>query len=121
MVGHTFPHIPCVLCNKPVDLSADLCSDEHGKAVHEECYARRIRKRSELVAVQSLIARWLPALRDRGPFEWLHPIRAILRTRVNSVAKFRVFPVFTGSGPSRDNECSQENPGRAVTPRTRTE
>ena len=59
MIGHTVPEIHCILCNKPVDLSADLCSDELGKAVHDECYAKRIRTRSESVAVQSLVARWL--------------------------------------------------------------
>src|ERR1700731_145537 len=103
MVGHTFPQIPCVLCNKPVDLKADLCADEHGKAVHDECYAKRIRKGSEWVAVQWLVARWLPVIRNRGRFEWLHPIRAILLPRATPVRNFRVFPVFTGVGPSRDN------------------
>jgi hypothetical protein len=114
MVGHTFPEIHCKLCNKPVDLSADLCADEHGKAVHEECYAKRIRKRSESVAVQSLVARWLPVLRDRGCFERLHPIRAILRTRATPVENFTVFPVFTGLGSASDNERSQREQARAA-------
>jgi hypothetical protein len=42
MGGHPFQEIPCVLCNKPVDLSADLHADENGKAVHEECYVENI-------------------------------------------------------------------------------
>ena len=42
MGGHPFPDIPCALCSKPVDLSADLSADEYGKAVHEECYVKRI-------------------------------------------------------------------------------
>jgi hypothetical protein len=31
------PEIPCVLCSKPVDLRTDLCADENGKAIHEDC------------------------------------------------------------------------------------
>ena len=42
MGGHLFPDIPCKLCSKPVDLSADLSADENGKAVHEECYVKHI-------------------------------------------------------------------------------
>jgi hypothetical protein len=36
------PEIPCVICSKPVDLSVDLSADESGKAVHTECYVKRI-------------------------------------------------------------------------------
>ena len=42
MGGHPFPDIPCRLCGKPVNLSADLSADENGKAVHEECYVKHI-------------------------------------------------------------------------------
>ncbi|MFZ0293213.1 MAG: hypothetical protein WAL52_06375 [Candidatus Sulfotelmatobacter sp.] len=42
MGGHTFPEIPCALCSKAVDLSADLTADENGKAVHEDCYVKHI-------------------------------------------------------------------------------
>lgn len=42
MGGHPFPDIPCNLCGKPVDLSADRSADENGKAVHEECYVKHI-------------------------------------------------------------------------------
>jgi hypothetical protein len=42
MGGHPFADIPCKLCSKPVDLSADLSADENGKAVHEECYVKHI-------------------------------------------------------------------------------
>ena len=42
MAGHPFPEIFCKLCNKPVDLTADLSADENGKAVHENCYVRHI-------------------------------------------------------------------------------
>jgi hypothetical protein len=42
MGGHPVPEISCKLCNKPVDLSADLSADENGKAVHEECYVKHI-------------------------------------------------------------------------------
>jgi hypothetical protein len=34
--------ILCIVCRKPVDLSTDLYADENGRAVHEECYVRRI-------------------------------------------------------------------------------
>jgi hypothetical protein len=37
-----FPEIPCVICSKLVDLSVDLSADENGKAVHAECYVKRI-------------------------------------------------------------------------------
>jgi hypothetical protein len=37
-----FPEIPCVICSKPVDLRVDLSADENGKAVHPECYVKRI-------------------------------------------------------------------------------
>jgi len=30
--------ISCTLCSKPVDLRTDLCADENGKAIHEDCY-----------------------------------------------------------------------------------
>jgi len=42
MGGHPSLEIPCIVCSKPVDLQADLCADENGKAVHEECYLRKI-------------------------------------------------------------------------------
>jgi hypothetical protein len=40
--GHTFPEIPCNICSKPVDLTVDLCSDESGKPIHEDCYVKHI-------------------------------------------------------------------------------
>jgi hypothetical protein len=42
MKSPPFPEIPCLICSKPVDLSVDLSADENGKAVHTECYAKRI-------------------------------------------------------------------------------
>lgn len=42
MASRSFPEVPCVLCNRPVDLQTDLCADENGKAVHAECYAKRL-------------------------------------------------------------------------------
>jgi len=41
-MGATCPEIPCILCSKPVNLISDLHADENGKAVHEECYVKRI-------------------------------------------------------------------------------
>jgi hypothetical protein len=40
MDGHPFQEIPCKICAKPVDLAVDLCADEHGKAVHTDCYVQ---------------------------------------------------------------------------------
>jgi hypothetical protein len=37
-----FPEIPCLICSKPVNLQTDLCADESGKAVHADCYIKRI-------------------------------------------------------------------------------
>ena len=42
MGGRPFPEIPCILCNKPVDLTVDLHADERGQAVHEDCYLLKI-------------------------------------------------------------------------------
>jgi len=42
MGSRPFPEIPCILCSKAVDLEIDLCADENGKAVHEECYIKRV-------------------------------------------------------------------------------
>ena len=42
MGGHPFPELPCTICAKPVDLQTDLTADENGKAVHEDCYVKRI-------------------------------------------------------------------------------
>ena len=51
MGGHTFPEIPCILCNEAVDLSVDLNTDENGKAVHEDCYVKHITSsRSDVLA-----------------------------------------------------------------------
>jgi hypothetical protein len=36
------PEILCPLCNRPIMLQVDLSADENGKAVHTECYAKRI-------------------------------------------------------------------------------
>ena len=42
MGGHPFPEVDCTICAKPVDLSMELCADEYGKAVHEDCYVKHI-------------------------------------------------------------------------------
>jgi hypothetical protein len=34
--------VSCAICNNPVGLSADLAADENGRAVHTECYFKRI-------------------------------------------------------------------------------
>jgi len=42
MESRPFPLIPCAVCSKPIDLQTDLCADEIGKAIHEECYVSRL-------------------------------------------------------------------------------
>lgn len=42
MGGHHFQEIPCKVCSQPVDLQADLCADENGQAIHEDCYVKRV-------------------------------------------------------------------------------
>ena len=42
MGGHPVPEIPCKICSKPIDLSIDLCTDENGRAIHEQCYFKHI-------------------------------------------------------------------------------
>lgn len=34
--------VKCSICNKPVTLHSDTGTDEDGKAVHKQCYAKRI-------------------------------------------------------------------------------
>jgi hypothetical protein len=46
MGSRPFPEISCTLCSKPVDLRIDLYADENGKAVHEDCYVKRITRSS---------------------------------------------------------------------------
>jgi hypothetical protein len=41
------PFTICNLCNKPVELEKAK-TDENGQAVHEECYLRKVRSRTEL-------------------------------------------------------------------------
>ena len=42
MADHPSPKISCILCGKPVNLSADLIADEKGRIVHEQCYVNRV-------------------------------------------------------------------------------
>ena len=42
MDGHPVLEMPCKICDKLVDLTVDLCTDETGKAVHGDCYVQRI-------------------------------------------------------------------------------
>ncbi len=50
-MGSPFPAIPCALCSNPVNLISDLYADEHGKAVHEECYVKRIIESNSRAAI----------------------------------------------------------------------
>jgi hypothetical protein len=51
-----FPQISCALCRKPVDLLVDLTADENGKAVHEECYVKRLTSSSSNPAAAIIAA-----------------------------------------------------------------
>ena len=42
MGGHPFPEISCTICSEPVDLTVDLCANEHGKSIHEDCYVKHL-------------------------------------------------------------------------------
>ena len=44
------PEIPCTFCSKPVDLQTDLYADENGKAVHEDCYVKRLLQAKDSVS-----------------------------------------------------------------------
>jgi hypothetical protein len=41
------PFTICNLCSKPVELEKAK-TDENGRAVHEECYLRKVKSRTEL-------------------------------------------------------------------------
>jgi hypothetical protein len=57
MGSRSFPEISCIICSKPLDLSVDLCTDEYGKAVHTECYVKRLTAgQSHQGAVEKLFA-----------------------------------------------------------------
>jgi len=42
MGSHSSPEISCALCSKPVDLRVELCTDENGRAIHKDCYMKRL-------------------------------------------------------------------------------
>jgi hypothetical protein len=54
MGGHPFPEISCVLCSKTLDLQVDLCADESGNAIHEDCYVKRITTHQSVTSVTAL-------------------------------------------------------------------
>ena len=56
MDSYPLPEIPCALCSKPVDLLIDLSADENGKAVHEECYVKRVMSSSSSPAAAIIAA-----------------------------------------------------------------
>jgi hypothetical protein len=43
MHRYTVPFVLCSLCRKPLNLRFDLSCDENGKAVHTDCYIKRVR------------------------------------------------------------------------------
>jgi hypothetical protein len=42
MGSRPFPGILCALCHKSVDLRIEPCSDENGRAIHWDCYVKRL-------------------------------------------------------------------------------
>ena len=50
MHSHRFPETRCIICSQPLDLQTDLSADENGKAVHEDCYVKRITSSSRNLA-----------------------------------------------------------------------
>jgi len=42
MSSRPSPEISCALCSQTVDLLISFSADDNGKAVHEECYVRRL-------------------------------------------------------------------------------
>jgi hypothetical protein len=42
MNSRPFYDLPCAICSQPVNLQMDMSADENGKAVHSECYVKRI-------------------------------------------------------------------------------
>ena len=57
MGSRPFPAISCALCSsKPVDLLIDLTADENGRAVHEECYVKRLMSSSSNPAAAIIAA-----------------------------------------------------------------
>ena len=51
MGSRPFPEIPCAVCSNPINLTSDLFADESGKAVHEDCYVKRLASPSSNHAV----------------------------------------------------------------------
>jgi hypothetical protein len=56
--GAPAEEIHCKICSKPVDLALDLATDEHGQAVHSDCYANHLKKSSDADAVRLLTEKW---------------------------------------------------------------
>jgi hypothetical protein len=48
------PEILCALCHQPLSLTtADTCSDEDGKPVHQECYTTCVTQRNPIKVPES--------------------------------------------------------------------
>jgi hypothetical protein len=46
MADSTDSSFTCHICGKPIRLETDIYTDEEGKAVHQECYARKTTKKT---------------------------------------------------------------------------
>jgi hypothetical protein len=59
-MGRAFPEILCQICSKAVDLRIDLCANEDGLSVHEDCYVEKTASRNT-EATTSISRRYLAA------------------------------------------------------------
>jgi predicted nucleic acid-binding Zn ribbon protein len=55
MGGRPFQEIPCTTCAKPIGLTVDLCTDECGKAIHENCYVEHVRRGPKEVSLPNTL------------------------------------------------------------------
>jgi hypothetical protein len=55
------PAIACCICTRPIPVE-DSKTDEHGKAVHEECYVRKMISQSATIRPANLLESWLRTL-----------------------------------------------------------
>ena len=56
MGSRPFPEISCALCSQTLDLLIGFSADENGKAVHEECYVKRVMSSSSNPAAAIIAA-----------------------------------------------------------------
>ena len=53
--------LACCICAGPIAVEASM-TDEHGKAVHEDCYVRKMISKAATVRPANLLESWLRTL-----------------------------------------------------------